>query len=123
MFREHYARLHHVQVVDFMNINSRKTFGQEICLLLIIPFETDSIARSDDGLKQRNDVARFHYLMCREDPPGGDSHVARTTSFLPSSHVAFLALGDAFKARTARSRPSPRPQRPSPILAMEGLGS
>jgi hypothetical protein len=34
-----------------MNINSRETLGEEIRLLLIISFETDPVARPDDGLK------------------------------------------------------------------------
>jgi hypothetical protein len=42
--------LHHVQVVDATNIDNRETLGQEIRLLLVVPFETDSITRSDDGL-------------------------------------------------------------------------
>jgi hypothetical protein len=34
-----------------MNINSRETLGEEIRLLLIVPFEADPVARPDDGLK------------------------------------------------------------------------
>jgi hypothetical protein len=34
-----------------MNINSRETLGEEIRLLLIISFQTDPVARPDDGLK------------------------------------------------------------------------
>ena len=49
--------MHRVQVVDPMNIHSRKTLSEEIRLLLIIAFETDPVARPDDGLQQRDGVA------------------------------------------------------------------
>jgi hypothetical protein len=48
-----------------MNINSRETLGEEIRLFLIISFETDPVARPDDGLQQGDDVACFHQLMFR----------------------------------------------------------
>jgi len=43
-----------------MDIHRRETSCQEICLLLIIPFETDPVARPDDGLSRGDGVARFH---------------------------------------------------------------
>jgi hypothetical protein len=48
-----------------MDIHSSETSCQEICLLLIIPFETNSVARPDDGLQQGDSVFRFHQLMFR----------------------------------------------------------
>jgi hypothetical protein len=79
--------LNHVQIVDPVNINSRKTFGEQIRLLLIIAFEADPVARPDDGLEQGDGVARFHHLMIRQGSSGVDSRVTRNASLSPGPHL------------------------------------
>jgi hypothetical protein len=83
--------LNHVQAVHLVNIDSRETFGEQVCLLLVVSLEANSIAWSDDGLQQRDDVARFDYLAFYQAPPRLDACITSITRLVPSSHVAFLS--------------------------------
>src|SRR4029077_6444825 len=104
MLREHDARLHHVEAVDPPDIHSVETSCQESRLLLIIPFETNAVARPDHALQQGDGVARFHQLMFRQGSSGVNSRVTRIARLPPGPQVVLSLAHAAPPAQSARPR-------------------
>ena len=66
MFGQHNTGLHDVQVVEHFWIGVGQASRQEVCLLLVITFEADTIAGPCYRLEQRRRGAGRHHLSICE---------------------------------------------------------
>src|SRR5689334_8145760 len=65
-----------MQIVHVRGIDERQRLGEEIGLLLIVSLEANAVTRRDDGLKERNDVARRNDLCTGIAERGARAHQA-----------------------------------------------
>jgi hypothetical protein len=86
MLRQHHARLHHMQIMDLRAVDFRERRGEQICLLLVVAFEADAIARAQHGFKQPGRVFRGDLLAPRQARTCRKASVARLSGLIPWSH-------------------------------------
>jgi hypothetical protein len=62
VFRQRQYRLQHVQPVDACRVEPGQRLRQEVCLLLVVPFEADAVATLQHGVQQVGDARGRHRL-------------------------------------------------------------
>src|SRR6185437_6512245 len=113
MLRQDHTGLHHMQVVDLGRIDRHQGGGQQIGLLLVVAFQADPIARTDDRLEQRGGIGRLDYLALGQLGAGFEPGVSRLTAQLPRRDAAMRLsvvspVGHAPDTPRLRARAVPR---------------
>ncbi len=92
MLGQHDARLHHVQVVDPAAVDFRERGGQQVGLLLVVPFQADPVARAQYRLEQRGGILGRHPLAAREMRACREARVACLLRLIPCRHCVSPAM-------------------------------
>ena len=82
-----------MQIIHLGEVNRQQRPAKQIGLLLVVAFQTNPIARPNDGFHQPRRVAGLDDLAARQPGAGFDAVIARFAVSSPGRHGPVLDIG------------------------------